>query len=167
MKHALEIVTLGRLIEVGIIKRTARNDPLIKRFDVARWIEPTGRKDEWRVRDGAISNLEARMDALFPSWPQEFKFLRSLDLDPLEPRSIESLGMLRKNKVAVSMINRRNWNAATGLGPKHSSQQKSSATLTKDWVMRFRPNAGLCGIFDGNKIDLWQLSETLSECVIP
>lgn len=167
MKHALEIVTLGRLIEVGIIKRTARNDQLIKRFDVARWIEPTGRKDEWRARIGAISNLEARIDTLLPSWSQEFNFLRSLELDPFDPRSIEALAMLRKNQVAIGMVNRRNWNAATGLGPKHSARKQASVTLTKDWVMRFRPNTGLCGVFGGNQIDLGQLSKTLSECVIP
>lgn len=167
MKHAVEIVTLGRLIELGIIKLSTRNNQLIKRLEVARWIEPTGRKGEWRLRDGALSKIADRIDILLPCWQQEFKFLRSLDLDPLEPRSIESLAMLRKNQVAVGMVNRRNWNAATGLGPKHSSQKQASATLTKDWVMRFRPNAGLYGIFDTNKIDLWKLSETLSECIIP
>jgi len=167
MKHALEVVSLGRLIETAVIKRSARNAQLIQRFGDARWIEPTGRKEEWRVRDVAISKIEARMDELFPFWRQEFQFLRSHGLNPFDPRSIESLGMLRKQKVIVGMINRRNWNAATGLGPKHTSQERPSAILTKDWVMRFKPNNELCGIFGGNEINLWRLSETLSECVIP
>lgn len=33
--------------------------------------------------------------------------------------------------------------------------------------MRFKPNKGLRAVFDDLELDLWQLSETLTECAIP
>lgn len=167
MSEALEIASLGRLLENGAIKLVARNGQLITRWRTARWIEPSGRKDEWRTRAEALSQIEERMSMLTPAWREDFAFLRSMALDPFDPRVLEALPVLRRQKAITGLINRRNWNAAAGLGPKHSPQIASTATLTRDWIVRFRPNDGLRALFGDRELDLYQMASLLTECALP
>ncbi|MDZ4201925.1 MAG: DUF2220 family protein [Gallionella sp.] len=167
MSDALEIASLGRLVETGLIKLVGRNDQLLRRFETARWIEPTGRKNEWRVRSSSIASLEARLNELTPSWREDFQFLLSIERDPYDPSAIEALPALKRQKTVTGMLNRRNWNAAAGLGPKHEPQIAPTATLTRDWVLRFRPNNGLRGVFDDKEVDFHEMAEGLTECVVP
>lgn len=167
MSNALEIASLARLVETGLIKLVGRNDQLLRRFEIARWIESTGRKNEWRVRSNTTPNLEARLNEIAPAWREEFQFLRSIEQDPYDPRAIEALPVLKRQKTVTGMINRRNWNAAAGLGPKHKPQIASTATLTKDWMLRFRPNKGLRGAFADKEVDFHGIASTLTECTAP
>lgn len=167
MSNALEIASLGRLVETGLIKLVGRNDQLLRRFETARWIEPTGRKNEWQARSNASANLEARINEISPAWREDFQFLRSIERDPYDPSAIEALPALKRQKAVTGMLNRRNWNAAAGLGPKHEPQLTPTATLTRDWVLRFRPNNGLCGVFDGKEVDFHEMATELTECVLP
>lgn len=167
MSDALEIASLGRLIETGLIKLVARNDQLLRRFETARWIEPTERKNEWQTRRNASTYLEARLNEISPDWREEFMFLRSIDRDPYDPSAIEALPTLKKQKYVTGMLNRRNWNAAAGLGPKHQPQIAPTATLTKDWVLRFHPNKGLHGVFTDKDVDFYKMAIDLTECVVP
>lgn len=166
MNSALEIASLGRLAETGLIRLAGRNDHLLRRFETARWIEPTGRKGEWRVQSGAAVPLEARLCEIAPSWRADFQFLRSIKQDPYDPRAIEALPALKRQKTVTGMINRRNWNAAAGLGPKHEPQIASAATLTRDWVLRFRPNRGLRGVFADQDVDFHEMASALTECAV-
>lgn len=167
MSNALEIASLGRLVETGLIKRVGRNDQLLRRFETARWIEPTGRKDEWRPQGGARAYLEARLNEIASTWREDFQFLRSLERDPYDPRALEAMPALKRQKSVTGMLNRRNWNAAAGLGPKHEPQIAPTAVLTKDWVLRFRPNKGLRGVFADKEVDFHEMASTLTECVVP
>jgi hypothetical protein len=167
MSNALEIASIGRLVETGLIKLVGRNDTLLRRFETARWIEPTGRKSEWRVRNGTISPLEARLCELAPFWREDFQFLRSINQDPYDPRVIEALPTLKKQKTVTGIINRRTWNAAAGLGPKHKPQIAPTAILTRDWVLRFRPNRGLRGVFAGQEVSFDEMASVLTECTVP
>lgn len=167
MNNALEIASLGRLVETGLIKLVGRNNQLLRRFETARWIEPTGRKSEWRVRNGTAPSLEARLSEIAPAWREDFQFLRSIERDPYDPRAIEALPALKRQKTVAGMLNRRNWNAAAGLGPKHEPQIAPTATLTRDWVLRFRPNRGLRGVFAEQEVDFHETASALTECAVP
>lgn len=167
MSSSLEVASLGRLLEAGLIKLVGRNDMLLRRWETARWIEPTGRKDEWRVRSDAAPNLEKRLAEISPGWREDFQFLRSIKRDPYDPRAIEALPALKRQRTVASMLNRRNWNAAAGLGPKHEPQIASTAMLTRDWILRFRPNVGLRGSFGDQVVDFHETASRLTECVVP
>lgn len=167
MSDALEIASLGRLLENGAIKLVARNGQLIARWHTARWIEPGPRKDEWRARAEALSQIEGRMSVLAPSWREDFEFIRSMAADPFDPRVLEALPMFRRLGIITGLVNRRNWNAAAGLGPKHVPQMASTATLTRDWIVRFRPNHGLRALFGDQELNLYEMASLLTECALP
>jgi hypothetical protein len=167
MSDALEIASLGRLLENGAIKLVARNEQLVRRFNTARWIEPTSRKNEWRLRNDAAIPVEERLTDLAPSWRVDFDFLKSIELNPYDPRSIEALPILKKQRTMTGTVNRRTWNAAAGLGPKHLPQIASTATLTRDWAVRCRPNKGLRASFEREDLDLYAMASVLTECVLP
>lgn len=167
MINAIEITVLARLIETGVAKLSERNEPLIRRFETARWIDPGTRKNEWCARPDALPNLEFRLGALLPSWQQDFEFLRSIDRNPLDPRDIESLPALRRQVGVTGMLNRRTWNAAVGLGPKHQARLPAQTVLTKDWILRFRPNTGFCGVFAGKESHFCESDSVTTECMIP
>jgi len=167
MIDSLEVASLGRLVETGLIKLVGRNDLLIRRWETARWLEPSGRKNEWRLRNGAGANLEQRLEEISPRWREDFQFLRSIARDPYDPRAIEALPAFKRQKTVGDMLNRRNWNAAAGLGPKHAPQVPATTTLTRDWVLRFRPNVGLRGMLADQVVDFHETALRLTECVVP
>lgn len=167
MSISLEIATLGRLIETGLVKESGRNKRLLERLETALWIERSGRKMEWRLNLERKIAIGKRLAELLPSWPDEFVFVRSLTLDPYDPQVIGSLAVLKQRNTALGPTNRRNWNAAAGLSPKHRAKLPSPTQLTKDWVLRFRPNDGLKGVFGGQEIDISRMGEILTECVFP
>lgn len=166
MINSVEITVLARLIESGVVRLSDRNGLLIHRFETARWIDPGTRRNEWCVRQDKLPNLESRLVELLPSWRQDFEFLRSINRNPLEPRDIESLPSLRRQVGVTGMINRRTWNAAVGLGPKHQARLPAQTVLTKDWILRFRPNTGLRGVFSGKENCLPE-SSSVTECIYP
>lgn len=167
MSKAVEIVVLGRLLETGVARTSARSDALIRRYETARWIDQSGRKNEWKVRVDAIDLLGQRLHALCSDWQADFAFLRSIARNPYDPNDIEAIPYLRRTVSASGHINRRNWNATKGLGPKHDAKLPATATLTVDWMLRFRPNKGLLASFDGNEIRFDELAAMLTECAMP
>lgn len=167
MSDALEISTLGRLVEKGTIRRGVRNEYLIRRLEIALWIMPGSRRDEWVIRAEAREAVAGRLAKLLPNWPEHFAFLRSISRDPLDAADIDALPMLRRQvEVPASRINRRNWNAAAGLGPKHRAKAPANCVLTKDWILRFRPNRGLIGIRGDERVDLYEMARQWTECTI-
>ena len=168
MIDAVEISVLARLVETGTIKVGVRNESIVRRLETARWIMPGKRKSEWLVRQENITHLKERLSELLPSWRKDLDFLRSIGRAPFNPSDIEAIPMLRRQTSApVNMVNRRNWNAAVGLGPKHKAKMPAKGVLTKDWVLRFRPNNGLMGVYDKEIVDLAGMAAVWTECVIP
>lgn len=168
MKNAAEIVCLARLLETGTIRSGRKNEALIRRFETARWITLGSRKEEWVLRSGKAPDLQKRLSMLLPTWPEDFELLRSIGRDHFDVSDIAALSMLRRNtNPSGRMINRRNWNAAVGQGPKHKAKIPAQVILTKDWVLRFRPNKGLEGINDKGIINLTEMAAEWTECVIP
>lgn len=168
MIYAVEIASLGRLIETGLIRQSARNSHLIRRFETARWIEPSGRKNEWRVRHGKRDALIERIDTIYPNWRDNFEFIRHVGCDPYDPVAIQAVNLLRKQKdIRGGMLNRRNWNAAFGIGPKNEPRIAAMVPLTKDWVLRFRPSSGLRGRFVSGEVDFHEMASRMTECIIP
>ncbi len=169
MSDALEISMLARLIEKGDVRWTKLKDALICRYETARWIDKGKRNHELIVRESMLPDLETRLETLMPSWRQDFEYLRSIGRNPHDPRDIDLLPALRRQAEATTMINRRTWNAATGLGPKHQASLPAQAVLTKDWVIRFRPNIGLRGVFAGRESSICDpdSSSAMEECLIP
>lgn len=168
MKDAVEIACLARLLETGTIRSGRKNGALIHRFETARWVMLGSRKEEWVLRSGKAPDLENRLSILLPTWRADFDLLRSIGRDHFDVSDIAALPMLRRNtNPSGRMVNRRNWNAATGLGPKHKAKIPSQSLLTKDWVLRFRPNKGLEGVNDKGRINLTEMAAEWTECVIP
>jgi len=168
MKDATEIACLARLLETGTIRAGRKNEALIHRFETARWVTLGSRKEEWVLRSGKAPDLENRLSILLPTWRLDFDLLRSIGRDHFDASDIAALPMLRRNiNASGRMINRRNWNAAVGLGPKHKAKIPPQGSLTKDWVLRIRPNKGLMGLMDKAEVDLYSLASVWTECVIP
>ncbi|MDX9958626.1 MAG: DUF2220 family protein [Spirochaetia bacterium] len=167
MYELLEISLLARLLEDGICSSNTRNNDLIRRYETARWIAPTGRRNQWRRRPEAMQDLRQRLTALLPGWETDFNLLRTHGLDPRTPQDIEALPALRKKPEANGMLNRRNWKAAAGLGPKRKGVLNTNALLTSDWIMRLRPNKGLIAQWEQGATDLWEMAQSLTECPVP
>lgn len=165
--ETIEIALLAKLIESGGVRESARSLDLIRRYEKAGWIMPSGRRGEWVARPETTIALTARLAKLLPQWESDFALLRTHNLDPRKPQDIEALPVLRKRPDATGLINRRNWTAAGGLGPKRKGILETEATLTSDWVMRLRPNRGLVAQWDDHSTDLWEMAKSLTECPIP
>lgn len=168
MSDPLEISALGRLIEKGVVRSGVKNKYLVERFETARWVMPGSRENEWAIRSEARETVAVRLEKLLPNWTLHFSFLRSIGRDPLDANDIAALPMLRRQiEVSATCINRRNWNAAAGLGPKHRAKAPAGCVLTKDWVLRFRPNQGLIGVCSTQEIDFHKMAKQLTECPMP
>lgn len=167
MSSALEIALLARLLETGEIQERLQFQNLISRYSTARWIIPSKRRSTWALREEERATVLNRLELLLPSWQQDFELLRSKNLDPFKSAAIEALPMLRREVSPKAMINRRNWNAVSGAGPKHTAQISADVALTSDWVMRFRPNKGLVSVTEGGEIDLWGMAAIWTECSYP
>lgn len=167
MSLAPEIALLARLLETGEAHEGQKIKNLISRYSTARWITPGKRRATWTLREEERTAAQARLELLLPSWRQDFILLRSKNLDPFKAVAIEALAMLRREVSPNAMINRRNWNASSGTGPKHTAQIQADVVLTSDWVMRFRPNKGLVSITKEGEIDLWGTAAIWTECSYP
>ncbi len=167
MSESVEIALLLRLVLNGVASANLQNSKLIKRFEMARWIVPSGRKDEWGVRVDALASLEQRLAGLLPTWREDIALLKSLKKSAFDVPSISALPALRRQISMIGMMNRRNWNAAKGLGPKHRSLLPPEAHLTKDWVSRFRPNQGLLARFSDMDLDVAKIADVLGEFHLP
>lgn len=156
MSDAVEIALLARLLQTGEIKESVRTSRLIERFEAAMWVTMSERRaSTWVVRDAALPKIRQRLENLLPTWQADFEYLRGISRNPLNPSDIEALPMLRRQvPPGAQMVNRRNWNAAVGLGPKNKAKLPASVALTKDWVLRFRANRGLVGHTDYGPIGL-------------
>lgn len=166
MSWFIEAAILARLIEIGAVRESKRNLQFIKRYETALWLERSARKAEWVVREGCRDSLERRLTEITPGWKEDFAFLRTLNLSPFDPNDIRSLPVLKKELAASGVINRRNWNAASGISPKHKSKLRSEAILTADWIMRLRPSRRLKCIVEGQVIDLYRDSLIYTECCL-
>ncbi len=165
MSRSLEIATLGRLIETGFVKEVARNRNLINRFETAQWIERSGRKAEWTVREECKTELEKRLQEIWPTWVEDHDFIRSLDRSPYDPAIIEILPVLKHRNTPSGLTNRRNWSAATGISPKHRPKLVSKSKLTSDWIVRFYPSKGMKAVFSGEEISLDTIQDLFTECI--
>lgn len=171
MKDAAEIACLARLLETGTIRAGRKNESLIRRFETARWVMLGSRKGEWVLRIEKISDLKNRLSILLPTWCADFELLRSIGRDHFDSSDVKALPMLRRNTNTSwgtrAMVNRRNWNAASGLGPKHKSKIPAQHLLTKDWALRIRPNKGLIAVTNTGDVELGIIAMMWTECVIP
>lgn len=163
----LETAFIARLLETGGCQDAARHAALIRRYENAGWLVPGTRRGQWVVRGDHVRELEERLTVLRPNWKADFELLRKHGLDPRKLQDIEGLPALRQQGTARGFVNRRNWNAVGGLGPKRRSVLQTDATLTRDWVLRVRPNRGLIGMWDSGVVDLWEVAQVWTECVMP
>lgn len=141
--RALEAALLLRLLEQGRAKEGRRNQLLVQRFRSAGWLQPSTRRDEWLAKPQALPALRQRLAELLPDWEGEVRRLRDLGLDPYDATAIACIPRLQQPPAPFALLNRRNWMAATGLGPKRTAKLAPPGRLTKDWVMRIRCNAQL------------------------
>jgi len=86
---------------------------------------------------------------------------------PFKPADIDALPALRRSPPHKECINRRNWRAISGVGPKHRPRRVFPGVQTSDWILRFRPNCGLIATIGSNEVDLHEMAAEWTECVIP
>ncbi len=174
-EHRLEAALLLRLKKDGKVRESQQWHDLIRRFETAGWICPSRRKDEWVICESGRIELEKRLEGIWPLWFPESTHLERLGLDPCKPRDLEHLpAAQRPTGLAYGeLVNRRNWNASTGIGSKvttriaHVNAKRREPKLTRDALTRFRPSAGLHLVVAGHNIDLYKQASYLGECAIP
>ena len=167
MIESVEIALLARLHEKGNCRESERTRPLVQRFRTAGWIIKGKRRHEWNLKEHAFEDVEKRLAVLLPTWKSDFDFLVKQGKSLFKTADLEALSALRRPAPRKNYINRRNWCAISGAGPKHHQQRHSSDDLTVDWVLRLRPNQGLTVDLDNKDVDLYEIASMWTECVIP
>lgn len=167
MLDSIEIALLARLYQNGSCRESKKTEGLLDRYQTARWVVRSRRKGEWILRSGALEDIKKRLEILLPTWQADFELLKSEGKSPLNPIDLDALPALRRRVPRKEFINRRNWKAITGAGPKHQQRRASPDVLTSDWILRIRPNQGLKAILGQKEIDLYEISEQWTECAIP
>jgi hypothetical protein len=167
MIESVEIALLARLHKKGNCHESQRTIPLIRRYHNAGWIIKGKRRNEWNLKEHAVEDVEKRLTVLLPTWKSDFDFLIKQGRSPSKTADLEALSALRRPAPRKNYINRRNWCAISGAGPKHRQQRHSSDDLTVDWVLRLRPNQGLTAVLEDREVDLYEIASVWTECVIP
>jgi hypothetical protein len=165
--ESVEVALLARLQKNGNCLESERTRALIERYQTAGWIVRGKRRHEWTLKEQAVTDIEKRLAVLLPTWQADFEFLIKQGKSPLKTPDLEALAALRRPAPRKNFINRRNWSAISGAGPKHQQRRSSADDLTVDWVLRLRPNYGLIAIFDDKDTDLYEIASQFTECVIP
>ena len=169
-QEALEAALLGRLHTEGRCVEAKRTVALIERYELARWVRRGTRRREWVVREESRTELQARLAALLPDFEAEFTFLRQRGHDPFDPAMLLMLATLHAaaSPQGRAFLNRRNWNAAAGSGPKRQARRRADGTqITQDWILRLRWNDGLTIIGTNREQPAAAWSLDRHEVVIP
>ena len=173
-ENQVEAALIFRLRKYERVKESKQCHDLIKRFETAGWIGPSRRKNEWVALDSGRVELEARLQTIWPAWMTEGALLQQHGLDPCKSRDLDQLPALQRPALACDkLVNRRNWNASTGVGPKLQTRlarvnaARGEPTLTRDAMTRFRPSAGLHLVIAGHDFDLYEQASRFGECGIP
>ena len=142
---AQEAALLGRLLDTGRCVEAKRTKALLGRFQTARWVQRGRRRFEWLMRTGANDEMRARLCAILPTWKRDFALLRERGHDPFDVSDLLLTPSLRAGATAEgrTFLNRRNWHAAAGAGPKRTARRIADTVLTQDWALRLRWNSGL------------------------
>jgi hypothetical protein len=167
---AVEIALLARLLAQGWCVEAERSKSLIQRLQNARWVKRGRRQGEWLIRDGASDPILARLGTILPTWEADFELLRERGLDPSDPLAIRALPSYRARPTpgVRRFINRRNWNAAAGIGPKRTAREPPlGVELTHDWMIRLRWNVGLRVRIAERERLIEELSADGYECPLP
>jgi hypothetical protein len=167
MIESVEIALLARLHSTGNCRESERIGSLIQRYQTAGWIIKGKRRHEWNLKEHAVEDVENRLTVLLPTWKSDFAFLIKQGKSPFKTADLEALSALRRPAPRKNYINRRNWCAISGAGPKHRQHRHSSDDLTVDWVLRLRPNQGLTAVLEDKEVDLYEIASLWTECVIP
>lgn len=167
MIESVEVSLLARLRKNGNCLESKRTEALIERYRTAGWIVKGSRRREWNLKGQAIGDIEKRLTVLLPTWDADFELLEKEGKSPLNQADLEALPALRRPVPRKERINRRNWHAVSGAGPKRRQRRPSVDTLTTDWVLRLRPNRGLKAVFGDNAVDVHENALRWTECVIP
>jgi len=163
----IEIALLARLLRKASCVESKRTESLIVRYQTAGWILKGPRRHQWILQESSRQRVQNRLTFLVPTWEADFKLLEKDGKDPLSPVDLEILPALRRATPHRKILNRRNWKAITGAGPKHRQRRAFSGTLTSDWVLRLRPNQGLKAIMEGKEVDLQEMVSQWTECIFP
>lgn len=167
MIEAIEIALLARLQKSGKCLESKRTAALIDRYRTAGWIIKGTRRREWKLKEQAIADVTKRLTVLLPTWNVDFELLEQEGKSPLNQADLEALPALRRPVPRKDRINRRNWHAVAGAGPKRRQRRPSADTLTTDWVLRLRPNRGLKAVFGDKTVDIYENALQWTECIIP
>ncbi|MEQ1739233.1 MAG: Wadjet anti-phage system protein JetD domain-containing protein [Methyloglobulus sp.] len=162
-----EIALLERILSTGLVREAKWWEFLQKRFIDAGWLESSKRKGDWSLCDSARTQVEARLNSLWPTRADDLVLLHRHSLTSLNPKHLDYLPALRADSPKTPvLINRRTWYSISGVGPKKKSllnTPKDDVVLTQDTISRFRPNLGLEMEIDGHTMAISDLAQTLTE----
>jgi hypothetical protein len=165
--ESVELSLLARLHRNGNCFESKRTEALIERYRTAGWIVKGSRRHEWNLKEQAVGDVVRRLTVLLPTWQADFELLEKEGKSPLNQADLEALPALRRPVSRKDRINRRNWHAVSGAGPKRRQRRSSVDTLTTDWVLRLRPNRGLKVVFGDKEVDIYEDALRWTECIIP
>ena len=167
MIESVEIALLARLLRKGTCVESKRIENLIQRYQTAGWIIKGTRRHQWKLKESSKQNVIGRLTVLLPSWEADFELLETNGKDLFNPADLNALSALRRIPPHRNFLNRRNWKAVTGAGPKHQQRRVFPGVLTNDWVLRLKPNHGLIAVIEGREVDVYEIALQWTECVFP
>jgi len=167
MSENIEIAILYRLYKTAFCVESNRTDVLRERFHTAGWIAKGKNRLRWDLIPSAVEEVQARLDVLRPSWREDANYLIRINKNPFNPADWAALPALQRAVSRKKYINRHNWRAISGAGPKHQPRRVSLDILTKDWLLRVRPNEGLLAVMSGMEFDVYKIATQWGEWVIP
>lgn len=163
--------TLLALLDAGRVTRNKSNSALLDWLRDAGWVSQGPRRDLLALVHERRTEVESRLDALWPQWRED---LAELDREGL-PHDPSGLRQLRRRCLPLrrppSALHRKTWMARFGAHSKVGSpdrQPPEGTTLTDDDLLRLRPNRGLVlRLSDGTEQACAHWAAVLGELVIP
>ena len=137
------------------------------------WTRRTARRDELALVEGRRGDLEAMLDTRWPQWRETRERLASADL-PITHEGWKTLQDEDRAKGTGPLPPRLNTKTATALVGPHSKagltdrrrQTLGDVELTRDGIVRLRPNVGLILERGKSAIDASTLASVAGEVVL-
>jgi hypothetical protein len=163
--------TLLALLDAGQVTRNKANSALLDWLQRAGWVGQGGRRDLRVLVPGRRTEVESRLDVLWPQWRGE---LAALEREGF-PHDPSGLRQLRRRCLPLrqlpTQLHRKTWMARFGAHSKAGSpdqQPPEGITLTDDDLLRLRPSRGLVlRLSDGTEQECAPCAALLGELVIP
>lgn len=166
-------LALLELWEAGTLKRRKSQANAWAELATLPWTRRTGRRDELVLREASRSMLETMLERVLPDWRELAQTLseQGLSVDLHGYRALNEAARARAlPPIDRPYLNQRTAHAALGLHSKatlNTQQRKAfkDIALTRDGLVRVRPNPGLKIVKNQAEWDASELASGLGELI--